>query len=102
MWVIPRTQPFAMTAIEHHWAADMPFALAIMQRWHHRWGAQLVGHFGTMLNVRVEQTPETVDDTWQLAREVAHLSDFLTAETSVRNAAHGLAHTRRWTVHSRP
>lgn len=102
--IFPRTSPFAAIAIEHWWASDMPFALAAMQRWHRRYGARLIAHFGTMLQIVATTSPTDLEEAWGLAREQHLLSDSLLepAGQARRHLALGLMHEPRWFLHSRP
>lgn len=100
----PRTSPFAALAIEHWWASDLPFALAALQRWHAKYGACLVAHFGTMLEVTAARCPNGIDDAWALAREQHLLSDSLLEPAGEvrRHLALGLMENAQWFLHSRP
>lgn len=67
--VFHRSAPFAALVIEQWWDSDMPFALAALQRWHRRYGARLIAHFGTMLEILVAECPRDLEQAWALARE---------------------------------
>lgn len=100
----PRTAPFAALAIDHWWASEVPFTLAATQRWHRRYGARLVAHFGTMLEILATKCPPDVDEAWSLAREQHLLCDSLlepSGETR-RHLALGLMEQTKWFLHSRP
>jgi hypothetical protein len=102
--VFPRTAPFAALAIEHWWASDMPFALAALQRWHRLYGARLIAHFGTMLEVLAVGCPRDIEHARALAREQHLLCDALlepSGETR-RHLAFGLMVEKKWFLHSRP
>lgn len=102
--VFPRTAPFAAVAIDHWWASDMPFTLAALQRWRRRYGARLIAHFGTMLEVLASQCPRDLEQAWELAREQHLLCNSLLEPSGEmrRHLALGLMVEMKWFLHSRP
>lgn len=82
----------------------MPFSLAALRRWHARYGARLIAHFGTMLQILVAACPGDVEQGWTSAREQHLLCDSLlepVGETR-RHLAVGLTVETKWFLHSRP
>ena len=104
LWAFPRDSPFAWTAVDHWWASDLPFELALFRRWHRDHGAALVSHFGTMLQVVVDRRPADIDEAWRIAQAQDLVSDALLAPSGIalRHHALGLLATDRWFLHSRP
>lgn len=79
-------------------------SMALCQRWHEQYGAQLYAHFGTMLEFFSASTPKTIDAAWALAKE----HDLIASCTlslpgiSVRHYARALMQTNAWFLHERP
>lgn len=80
------------------------YYIAVGKRWEEKFGAELVCHYGTMLQCRVLNPPTNSADAWQLAREHDLLSSNTlgSSGTSVRDYARGLTCMNRWFLHDRP
>lgn len=78
--------------------------VAIATSWEHRFGAELVAHWGTMLEFTVARPPRTLDQAWQLAWD--HYRVAVTTLSgpgvSVRNHARALVGRDAWFLHERP
>lgn len=78
--------------------------IATLASWHDRYGAELVAHWGTMLQFVVTRPPNTLEDAWNLALEhdlVAPCTNALPGET-IRDSARMLWRRPRWFLHERP
>lgn len=78
--------------------------VAILRSWHGRYGAELVAHFGTMLEFVVSRPPRSLDEAWQLAREQELIAPCTTALPGVplRHHARALVGRSTWFLHERP
>lgn len=84
--------------------SDLPFFLALLERWYERWGARLVSCFGTMLAFDVERPPSGPEDVMALALEhlsIAPCTTVLSGE-AIRTYARRLAGAEHWFLHERP
>jgi hypothetical protein len=78
--------------------------VAILRLWHDRHGAELLAHYGTMLEFVVDRPPQTIDEAWQLAREQVLIAPCTTAPRGVplRQHARALIGRSTWFLHERP
>lgn len=78
--------------------------VAILRSWNERFGAELIAHWGTMLQFNVANPPDTLDAAWEIATEI----DLIAPSTNelpgivVRDAARTLWRRRTWFLHERP
>jgi len=78
--------------------------MTVLKSWQQRFGAELVAHYGTMLQFMVQQPPSTLEAALQLAWE-QYLIAPCTLELpgiTLREHARALLHTQRWFLHERP
>lgn len=91
-----------------HWFGVSRFrsadAIALGRSWRERFGAELVAHYGTMLQCVVSRPPVDLEAAWVLAREHDLLSPGTIAPsgTRLRHYARGLIGFERWFLHERP
>jgi len=80
------------------------FIVALLREWHEQYGAELVAHYGTMLQFRVSRRPTTIEEAFELAWQQHTVSPCTTylPGVSVRDHARALLHTDRWFLHERP
>ena len=80
------------------------FIVALLREWHEQYGAELVAHYGTMLQFMVSSRPATIEQAFELAWQQHTISPCTTylPGVSVRNHARALLHTDRWFLHERP
>ena len=106
MMLLPVTCGWDALAYYHFFGAQegSEYYIAVGKRWEERFGAELVCHYGTMLQCRVLNPPTNPSDAWQLAREHDLLSSNTLGSTgtSVRDYARGLTSINRWFLHDRP
>ncbi|MBF0377438.1 MAG: DUF4253 domain-containing protein [Desulfamplus sp.] len=80
------------------------FIVALLDEWHSKYGAELVGHYGTMLHFVVDRRPSTPNEAFHLAWQhnmVAPCTTILQG-VSIRDHARALLHTNKWFLHERP
>ena len=78
--------------------------IALVRSWHERFGAELVAHFGTMLEFVVNRPPRSLDEAWALAREQELVAPCTTALPGItlREHARSLVDRDTWFIHERP
>ena len=78
--------------------------IALGRHWHKRHGAELVAHYGTMLQCLVARPPLDAGAAWTLAIEHDLLSPYTRAAPGIdlRHYAQGLVGSDRWFLHERP
>jgi hypothetical protein len=105
--LLPVANPWDTLAYLHWFGSSQPGAqyyIALGRRWHQRHGAELVAHYGTMLQCLVSQPPTTLDEAWRLAREhdLAAPCTLALPGIALRHHAIGLIGHDRWFLHERP
>ncbi len=80
------------------------FYIALGKSWETRFGAELIAHYGTMLQCLVARPPRDAQDAWEVAREhdLAAECTLALPGTAVRHYAQGLVGHNRWFLHERP
>ncbi|WP_428268063.1 DUF4253 domain-containing protein [Haliangium sp.] len=70
----------------------------------HSFGAEIVAHYGTMLQLIVSRRPDDIDDAWALAYAQQLVAECTTVlpGISLRDHARALMHADRWFLHQRP
>jgi len=76
--------------------------IAVLSSWHERYGAQLVAHWGTMLQFAVSRPPQSLDDAWELAGEHELIAPGTDPTTVRRDCARWLWQRPTWFLHERP
>jgi hypothetical protein len=71
-----------------------------LRHWQRRFGAEVVASTGTMIVLTVGRPPVSIDDAWQLAREISQLSDH--PDSWLRERARSLLDSPDWVLISRP
>lgn len=118
-WFDPTPQPTAMvflpsarsaaTVAYESWYAEhseLPAAalVALLERWNAEYGAEVMAHWGTMLQLRVAQPPRGIAQARALAREqllVAPCTAMLPG-THPEMHAQALLQAKTWFLHERP
>lgn len=80
------------------------FVVALLKEWNDRYGAELVAHYGTMLQFQTTRRPQTAEEAFHLAWQqhlIAPCTTILPG-VSVRDHARALLHTNQWFLHERP
>ena len=109
MMFLPTPAPWASVAFESWYAEDDPQTgaaqlVALLKRWHDAYGAELVAHWGTMLQFHVERPPRDIEQARALAREqllVAPCTALLPGTHPEMHAA-ALMRSNSWFLHERP
>ena len=104
---LPTTQGWdALAYLNWYGTSDIGSAyyIALGRSWQQRFGAELVAHYGTMLQCEVSRPPQTFEEAWPLACEHDLAGDCTLALPGIllRDYAHGLVGWNRWFLHERP
>lgn len=80
------------------------YYIALGRSWEKRFGAELVAHYGTILQCVVSRPPQSLDEAWPLACEHDMSSESTLALSGIhlRDYAHALIGWNRWFLHERP
>lgn len=81
------------------WRAGHEELSALMREWHRRYGAELVAHWGTMLEFTVDRPPVDAD-AWELGTQISLVAQSL--QQPIRHIAADLLTTHSWFLHERP
>ncbi|PZU95838.1 MAG: hypothetical protein DCE90_11845 [Pseudanabaena sp.] len=86
------------------WFGGSKAAIPLLKRWHQIYGAELVCHYGTMLQLVVPQKPTSDRQAFDLAVQQVLLAPCTTMLTGVSIREHGrsLLKLDRWFIHERP
>lgn len=78
--------------------------VALLRHWNLCYGAELVAHYGTMLQFNVRHRPQTAQEAFQLAWQQYTIAQCTTILPGVspRDHARALLHSDRWFLHERP
>jgi hypothetical protein len=104
---LPTPHPWDALAYLHYFGASpmgSEYYIALGRIWQQRFGAELVAHYGTMLQVVTSRRPVTPESALQLAREhdLAALDTLSRPGVSLRDHARYLLAHDRWFLHQRP
>ena len=76
--------------------------IAVLRSWQRRFGAELVAHMSTMLELVVERPPTTLDEAWLLAREHDLVASSTLSSVALRDHARALIGRHTWFLQDRP
>ncbi len=106
--LLPDPSPENALAYLHWFAASHSLPshvlIAVLRRWHETFGAELVAHWGTMLQLVVSRRPASAGEALALARQqelVAPCTTTLPGASTEEHAA-TLLSSDRWFLHERP
>lgn len=91
-----------------HWYGALgggtPVVIQFLKKWYREYQAELVCHYGTMLQFMVGRPAVTLDEAFQLAWEQIALAECTTLlpGVSLRDHARALLKLNRWFIHERP
>ncbi len=91
-----------------HWfgacSAGTAVAISFLQRWHQQYSAEVVSHYGTMLQLNVKQRPTSPEAAFELAWEQYALAPctLILPGVSLRDHARTLLAVDQWFLHERP
>ena len=105
--LLPTVKPWEVPAFVHWYGAESvgsEAVIALLQKWHRRYGAELVAHYSTMLQFNVGTLPRTIGEAFDLAVEQEAFSPCTTVlpGVSLRDHARTLLQANRWFLHERP
>jgi hypothetical protein len=105
--LLPTPNSWDALAYVHYFGASplgSEYYIALGRSWQQRFGAELVAHYGTMLQVVAARRPATPEYAMQLAREhdLAALDTLSRPGVSLRDHARYLLDHDRWFLHQRP
>lgn len=105
--LLPTPNSWEVPAYLNWYAAEAmgtEVVIAILKNWHEQYGAELVAHYGTMLQCYVSSKPTTIDKAFSLAFEQELIAPCTTAlpGVSLRDHAVALMHSDQWFLHERP
>jgi hypothetical protein len=113
-WFEPRDQVLALVLLPnpHSWNAlaylswfgGSKNAIYLIKQWYQNYGAELVCHYGTMLQFFVSRRPADLQIAFELAWQQVGLAQCTTAlpGVSIRDHARALLELDRWFIHERP
>lgn len=117
-WFEPRTEIQALVLMPSERGWEVPaymnwygssrtssqFVVALLKEWNERYGAELVAHFGTMLQLCTTRRPDTWEEAFHLAWQQHMIAPCTTLlpGVSIRDHARALMHTNQWFLHERP
>jgi Domain of unknown function (DUF4253) len=76
-------------------------AIAFLKKWYENHQAELVCHYGTVIDLKVPQKPQTIQQAFNLAIEHSIFSNY-TISGGIRDYARELMHHHHWSFHERP
>jgi hypothetical protein len=90
-----------------HWFGagnDSEFFVALLRLWYERFGAELVAHYGTMLQFVVNRPPANLEEATELARQqvIAAPCTTMLAGVGLEHHARALIGLEKWCLHERP
>jgi Domain of unknown function (DUF4253) len=117
-WFEPdgQTIPLLLLPIDNGWDAlaylhwygactiGTTVAINFLKQWHQQYGAELVCHYGTMLQLKVGRLPASPAAAFQLAWEQVAIAPCTIdlPGVSLRDHARALLSTEQWFLHERP
>lgn len=105
--LLPTAHSWEALAYVHWYGAEdigSETVAAFLDLWHEHYGAELVCHYGTMLQLVVQRKPATLQDAFDLAWEQTAIAPCTTLlpGISLRDHARALMGCDRWFLHERP
>lgn len=91
-----------------HWfgacSTGTTVAICFLKQWYEQYGAELVCHYGTMLQLTVARPPQTPEVAFELAWQQEAIAECTTmlSGISLRDQARSLLMRDRWFLHERP
>lgn len=107
LMLLPTTNGWDSLAYIHWYgaySASSEIAISLLKRWQQRYQAELVCHYGTMLQLNVGRLPATPQEAFALAWEQEAIAECTTIlpGISLRDHARSLLAVNRWFLHERP
>ena len=78
--------------------------VALLKHWHQKYGAELLAHYGTMLQLVTQTLPNSPEEAFTLAWKQQVIAPCTTClpGVSLRNHAREMLHSHEWFLHERP
>jgi uncharacterized protein DUF4253 len=108
LMLMPTAHSWEVPAYTDFYGASKPLGhealVRVLQEWWERFGAELVGSWGTLLEFRVARPPTDVRTAYDLALQHAAVAPCTIVGpcVSVRHHARALLHRQQWVLHERP
>lgn len=103
---LPTPRPWETLAFMSWWASELAGGneplVAVLHDWYNRFGAELVAHWGTVLQIVVSRRPCDPEAAWSLALEHELIAPYTLHQLPVREHARMLLQSERWLLHERP
>jgi hypothetical protein len=103
---LPTPHPWETLGFMSWWASELAGGneplVAVLQDWYERFGAELVAHWGTMLQIVTSRRPSDPEAAWYLALEHELIAPYTLHQFPVREHARTLLQVDRWLLHERP
>lgn len=105
--LLPVTNGWESIAFLHWFGASTtstPKAMALLKYWNREYGAELVAHYGTILHLRVNKRPRTLQEAFKLAKEQESFAPCTTVlpGATLLELAVALMSKDIWFLHERP
>ena len=99
--LLPTPLPWLAPYWLGYWGTqDSTWLSAVQWQWHHRWGAELVASWGTVLQFLTSRQPDPGEQAWELAGQLKKVGTSLQMDQWMLALA--LPHTDGWLLHDRP
>lgn len=103
---LPTPHPWETLAFMSWWASELAGGneplIAVLHDWHDRFGAELVAHWGTILQFATSRRPRDPGTAWRVALKHELIAPHTLHQLPIREHARTLLHTERWLLHERP
>jgi hypothetical protein len=105
--LLPTSNGWESLAYIHWFGASTvgtPLVMALLKKWYHQYQAELVCHYGTMLQMSVGRSPDNLEEAFNLAWEQFAIAPctLLLPGVRLREHACALLAVQRWFLHERP
>lgn len=105
--LMPTSNSWEIPAYIHWYGAEMcttELLIALLKKWGEMYEAELVAHYGTMLQIITKQKPTTPEAAFRLAwsQELIAPCTTILPGISLRDHAKELLGTNKWFLHERP
>lgn len=107
LMLLPTTNSWDSLAYLHWYGSSYqrsPITIAFLKQWYQLYQAELVCHYGTMLQFYVNNPPTTPETAFELAKQQIALAFSTTFPLGVspREHASALLYLQQWFIHERP
>lgn len=103
---LPTPHSWGTLAFMSWWASELAGGneplIAVLHDWHDRFGAELVAHWGTILQFTISRRPPNPGAAWRVALEHELIAPYTLHQLPIREHARTLLRAERWLLHERP